>query len=256
MRYGLIGEHLSHSWSKIIHEQIADYTYDLIPLTKEEFKTFMTERNFTALNATIPYKQDVIPYLDEIEENARKINAVNTIVNRNGKLYGYNTDYTGFIYTLKNNKINVTGRKCIVLGNGGASKAIITALNNLGASQIIVVNRSQKDDYVISYEECYEKHFDAAIVVNTTPAGMYPLYLDQKSIDLTRLKGLQAVIDIVYNPLETLLLKEAKSLGIIAVNGLEMLVAQAKYASEHFLDCKISDSVIPKITDSLSKEMS
>lgn len=255
MRYGLIGEKLSHSWSKVIHEQLADYTYDLIPLSREEFVTFMEEKAFAAINVTIPYKESVIPYLDSIDPTAAQIKAVNTIVQRDGKLYGYNTDYLGFIYTLKQHAIDVTDKKCIVLGNGGGSKAVIAALQTMKAGEIIIVNRSKKGD-AISYEECYQKHTDAEIVVNTTPAGMYPLYLDQCPLDVTRFSKLQAVIDIIYNPLETKLLASARSNNIQTVNGLEMLVAQAKYAIELFLDQSLNDECIPPIVHQITLEMS
>lgn len=254
-RYGLIGEKLNHSWSKIIHEQLAPYTYDLIPLTQEEFTSFMEKKNFTALNVTIPYKEAVIPYLDEIEDTALEMKAVNTIVNRNGKLYGYNTDYLGFLYTLDQNQIHVEGKKCIVLGNGGASKAILAALKQRNAGSIVIVNRSIKGN-AISYEDCYQYHTDASIIINTTPAGMYPLYLDQCPIDLAKFSQCEAVVDIVYNPLKTKLLQQAEDLMIPAVNGLEMLVAQAKYAIEHFLDTSLNDSCIEEITKQLTKEMS
>ena len=254
MRYGLIGEKLGHSWSKIIHEQLADYTYDLIPLAKDEFIPFMEAREFSAINVTIPYKEAVIPYLDVIDDNALSMKAVNTIVHKDGKLYGYNTDYLGFIYTLEQNHIDVTGKKCIVLGNGGANKAVVAALHTCNAGNIIVVNRSLTEN-VISYDECYEKHTDADVIINTTPAGMYPLYLDQKPLELTRFPHCKAVIDIVYNPLQTLLLKEAAQLGMHAVNGLEMLVAQAKYAVEYFLDVTLEESIIASITNSLTDQM-
>ena len=249
-RYGLIGEKLNHSWSKIIHEQLADYSYDLIPLSKEEFPQFMESRNFTAINVTIPYKEAVIPYLDQIDEVALSMNAVNTIVNKAGVLYGYNTDFLGFLYTLEQNQIDVRDKKCIVLGNGGASKSVIAALQKKDIANIIIVNRSIKGE-AISYEECYEKHIDAHIIINTTPAGMYPAHLDQKPVDLAKFTNCEAVIDIVYNPKQTLLLKEASHLGIKAVNGLEMLVAQAKYAVELFLDIKIEESRIKQIVDTL-----
>ena len=124
MRYGLIGEKLGHSFSKIIHEQLADYTYDLIPLTRDELDAFLREKQFSALNVTIPYKETVIPYLDEVDNRAQKIGAVNTVVNRNGRLCGYNTDFYGFRYLLQKNGIDVADKKALVLGKGGASKAL------------------------------------------------------------------------------------------------------------------------------------
>lgn len=254
MRYGLIGEKLTHSWSKIIHEQLAPYTYDLIPLSKEEFKEFMEKKEFTAINVTIPYKEDVIPYLDEIEPTAKEMNAVNVIVNKNGKLYGYNTDYLGFLYTLKTHDVKIKDKKCIVLGNGGASKAIIAALRKEQAKEIIIVNRSIKGD-AISYEDCYHSHTDANLIVNTTPAGMYPLHIDECPLDLSKFPNCEAVIDIVYNPLTTKLMKQANELHIPTYNGLEMLVAQAKYAIELFLDQALDESLIATTTSNLTNQM-
>lgn len=249
MNYGLIGEKLGHSFSKIIHEQLADYTYNLIPLTKEEFKIFMTKKDFKSINVTIPYKQDVIPYLYYIDENAKSIGAVNTIVNKEGLLYGYNTDFTGFLYTLNHNNIEIKNKKVIVLGNGGASKAIIAVLKYLKAKEILIVYYKENPN-TITYEECYNNHTDADIIINTTPVGMYP-NTDKSPIDLDKFKNCKSVVDIVYNPLKTKLLIQAEDLNIKAVNGLEMLVAQAKYAVEYFLDKKIDDNLIDKIYKNL-----
>ena len=121
MRYGLIGEKLGHSFSKEIHEKIADYTYDLIPLTKHEFHTFMKQKDFAAINVTIPYKKDVIPYLDEMDMQAKSIGAVNTIVNKNGKLIGHNTDFDGFLYMVRHHNIHMKDKKVLIIGNGGAA---------------------------------------------------------------------------------------------------------------------------------------
>lgn len=254
MRYGLIGEKLGHSFSKIIHEQLADYTYDLIPLTREELDKFMTEKQFSALNVTIPYKETVIPYLDEVDAHAEKIGAVNTIVNRDGKLKGYNTDFYGFRYMLQNNGIEVAGKKALVLGKGGASKAVIAVLEELGASDILTVYYKENPE-TITYEDCYANHSDAEIIVNTTPVGMYPK-ADDCPIDLSRFPNLSGVADVVYNPLRTQLIVEAQKRSINAAGGLEMLVAQAKYAVEIFLDTKIDDKRIDDINASLVKERS
>ncbi|MBQ8733967.1 MAG: shikimate dehydrogenase [Anaerotignum sp.] len=254
MRYGLIGEKLGHSFSKIIHEQLADYTYDLIPLTREELDKFMTEKQFSALNVTIPYKETVIPYLDEIDAHAQKIGAVNTVVNRNGKLTGYNTDFYGFRYMLLNNGIDVKNKKALVLGKGGASKAVLAVLEELGAKEILTVYYKENPK-TITYDECYANHSDAEIIVNTTPVGMYPK-ADDCPIDLSRFPDLSGVADVVYNPLRTQLIVEAEKRGINAAGGLEMLVAQAKYAVEIFLDTKIADSRIDEINADLVKERS
>lgn len=247
MDYGLIGEKLGHSYSKIIHEQLTDYQYEIHPLSKEEFPLFMKEKNFKAINVTIPYKRDVIPYLDILDEKAKKIGAVNTIVNDNGKLTGYNTDYDGFYYTLVENQIDVRGKKVLVLGNGGAALAVLAVLNTLDAGQILIV-KYKEEDGCITYEEAKQQHFDASILINTTPVGMYP-NCDVSPIDLRPYQSLEAVIDVIYNPLETKLLMQASERKIKTVNGLSMLVAQAKYAVEHFKDCKLSDELIRPIYD-------
>lgn len=246
MKYGLIGEKLGHSYSKIIHEKLADYTYDLCPLTREKFPVFMERRDFTAINVTIPYKKDVIPYLDSMDENAAAIGAVNTIVNRDNKLFGYNTDLPGFIYMVKQNGISMQGKKVIVLGNGGAAQAVKAAVRKLGASDMIIVGHRVMKEGLITYEECFEKHSDAKIIINTSPVGMYP-DTDASPVDLTHFSQCEAVLDIIYNPLTTKLTAQAEQLGMVGVTGLEMLVAQAKYAVEIFLDISLDDSIIAKI---------
>jgi len=248
-RYGLIGEKLGHSYSKPIHEQLADYTYDIIPLSKEEFHPFMQAHDFAAINVTIPYKQDVIPYLDEISDAAKAIGAVNCIVNKNGRLCGHNTDYAGFLYTLRNNNIKITGEKVLVLGNGGAAKAIVAALESLNPKELITV-KYKEEPGVITYEQAEQMHADASLIVNTSPIGMYPK-VDASPMDIAPYKALTAVVDIIYNPTTTKLLAQAKERGITAVNGLEMLVAQAKYAVELFLDTEIPDTKIEEVMETL-----
>jgi shikimate dehydrogenase len=242
VRYGLIGEKLGHSYSKVIHEKIADYTYDLIPLSKEEFKDFMRKKDFKAINVTIPYKQDVIPYLDELDPLAQEIGAVNTIVNHSGRYIGYNTDFFGFQYMLEHNGIRIKDKKCLILGSGGTSRTVAAVFKYLGASQVLIVSR-QSSDTTISYENCYTYHTDAQIIANTTPQGMYP-NIDASPIDLSAFTRCEAVIDAIFNPLETKLTLQAKTLGMKGVTGLEMLVAQAKQAIEYFLDSKLEDHII------------
>lgn len=252
MDYGLIGEKLGHSFSKGIHEKLADYTYHICPLSKEEFPTFMKNRSFKAINVTIPYKCDVIPYLDEMDENATAIGAVNTIVNKNGKLIGHNTDFSGFLYMIEHHKIAIEGKKTLVLGNGGASKAIIAVLRKLNAKEIIIVDIIKTNDS-ITYEECFANHTDAQVIVNTSPVGMYP-NVDASPVNLALFKQCESVLDIIYNPLKTKLTLQADQLGMNAVNGLEMLVAQAKYAVEFFLDKQISDDTIDPIYQEIEKD--
>jgi len=254
MEYGLIGEKLGHSYSKIIHEKLADYSYELTPLTREEFHAFMQSRPFRGINVTIPYKKEVIPYLDELDPAAQAIGAVNTIVHRDGKLYGYNTDCPGFLYMLRRTGISAAGKKALVLGTGGGAQAILAALRMKGADPILSVSRTGKGG-AITYEECARLHTDAQIIVNTTPVGMYP-HMDASPLDLTPFTTCEAVLDIVYNPAETKLTAQAKSLGMKAATGLSMLVAQAKYACELFIDQALDDSLIDTITEELQHEFS
>lgn len=260
MEYGLIGEKLGHSYSKVIHEMIADYTYDIHPVAKNDFDTFMTNKPFKAINVTIPYKQDVIPYLDDIDDNAKSIGAVNTIVLENGRYIGHNTDYAGFMYMVKKYRVDVEGKKILVLGKGGASKAIIAVMNNLKAAEILTVYYRQAPD-CITYEECINNHTDADIIINTTPVGMYPNCNDTP-LDLTPFYRCQAVLDVIYNPIETVLVKQARTMGMISATGLDMLVAQAVYASEYFQNKKLCASndeytqLIDSISDKIAKELS
>ena len=247
MEYGLIGEHLGHSYSKLIQEKLLDnYTYEIQEVSKEDLDSFMKKREFKAINVTIPYKQAVIPYLEEMDQAARKIGAVNTIVNRNGKLYGYNTDYYGFRYMVETHGISLKGKKVLVLGNGGASQAIQAVVHDLGACEMIITYLILKDN-VISIEEAYKNHTDVNIIINTTPMGMYPK-VHGIAVDLSKFKKCEAVFDCIYNPQDTEFTLQAKERGIkVAVTGLEMLVGQAKRALEFFKDIEIEDKQIDRI---------
>lgn len=245
MEYGLIGEKLGHSFSKAIHERIAPYTYDLCPLSKDAFARFMEQRNFQAINVTIPYKQDVLPYLDEIDEHAQAIGAVNTIVNRNGRLIGHNTDFSGFLYMVRHHNIVMKDKKVIVLGNGGASKAIQAVVQHEQAGSMVVVDIVASEQ-TITYEACYAQHTDAHIIINTSPVGMYP-NITSTPIDLSRFPSCTCVMDVVYNPILTKFCFDAQELGMQRVNGLEMLIAQAVYAAEFFLDKTFDETIIDTI---------
>jgi shikimate dehydrogenase len=244
MEFGLIGEKLGYSYSRIIHESFGLYPYELRPLSREDFPVFMKQRDFKGINVTIPYKRDVIPWLDEMDESARAIGAVNTIVQKDGKLIGHNTDFSGFRWMLKKNGIQAEGRKALILGTGGASAAILAALQAEGASEIYFVSRSGKDG-ALTYQEAAQKHADARLIVNTTPVGTFPK-VDASPLDLTPFVRCEAVADIVYNPAETRLTAQAKSLGMTAATGLDMLIAQAKYAAEYFLDRPLPDELMEK----------
>ena len=253
-KYGCIGKKLTHSFSKEIHAKLADYAYDLIELTEEEIAPFFEKKDFAAINVTIPYKQTVIPYLDSISEVAERIGAVNTIVNRDGKLYGYNTDYYGMKALIERVGIDVTDKKILVLGTGGTSKTACVVAADLGAAEILTVSRRKTDKY-ITYEEAVCEHKDADVIINTTPSGMYP-DCESRPIDIRSFTQLIGVIDAVYNPLCTNLVLDAKQSGIPAEGGLYMLVMQAVVAAERFLDITIDKEIVERVFASVyaSKE--
>ena len=253
-KYGCIGKKLTHSFSKEIHAKLADYAYDLIELAEEEIAPFFEKKDFAAINVTIPYKQTVIPFLDSISTVAERIGAVNTIVNRDGKLYGYNTDYYGMKALIERVGIDLTGKKVLVLGTGGTSKTARVVAADLGAAEILTVSR-RKTDYYITYEEAVQEHADANVIINTTPSGMYP-DCESRPIDIAEFTQLIGVVDVVYNPLCTNLVLDAKQRGIKAEGGLYMLVMQAVVAVERFLDTTIAKEVTDQVFASIyaSKE--
>ena len=232
MEYGLIGEHLPHSFSPEIHKRIGDYKYEIKELKPEELGAFLKNRDFKGINVTIPYKQAVIPFLDEIDEAAKEIGAVNTIVNRDGKLFGYNTDFGGLKALFKHTGISVFGKKAIILGNGGTSKTAEAVLKNLGAQTVLRTDLLPGEN-VITNEEAVLRHSDAKILVNTTPCGMFP-NLSGMASDPADFPKLEGVIDVVYNPLKTDFIQRAQNLKIPSGGGLYMLVMQAILAAERF----------------------
>ena len=245
MEYGLIGEHLPHSFSKEIHESLTDYTYELHEVAKDELDAFLKAKDFRAINVTIPYKQDVIPYLDEISPSAETIGAVNTIVNRGGRLYGDNTDQTGMKLLIRKLGLDLNGKKVLILGTGGTSRTAQYVVRSLGAAEIRTVSRSGKDGS-ITYADAAEQHADAQIILNTTPSGMFP-NPDAQAIDLRPFRKLEGVVDVVYNPLRTQLVRQALQLGLPAEGGLYMLVGQAVAAVEIFLDRKLETDALDRV---------
>ena len=252
--YGLIGGKLGHSYSKIIHEQIADYTYDLLPLpTEAEARVFMEKRAFTAINVTIPYKQFVIPYCDVVDPKAKAIGAVNTIVNRDGRLYGYNTDYAGFSYLAKAHGVDFADKTVLILGTGGTHSTVAAVCRDGGARQILTASRTGRDGALLYSEAMHRR--DVQIIVNTTPCGMYPK-VGQCLIDPKAFPRLEAVLDVVYNPFRTELLLRAEDCGVTAAGGFEMLVAQAVFAAEHFTGSTLdTDTLIPTISRRLRHQL-
>ena len=252
MKYGLIGEHLTHSFSKVIHEKIADYVYEIKEIEPQNVDAFMKFKDFLAINVTIPYKETVMPYLDYIDKSAEKIGAVNTIVNKNGKLYGYNTDYPGMMGLINKIGLTIKDKKVLIIGTGGTAKTATAVTSDMGAKEIIYVYKS-KTDNAYSYDEIYKHHTDTEIIFNTSPVGMYPKN-DGIPIDLTKFPRLEGVLDVVYNPLKTNLVIEAQGLGIKAEGGLYMLASQAICAYEHFMDTKASDTLCDTIYNEILSE--
>ena len=244
-KYGCIGKKLTHSFSKDIHARLADYKYELIELSEKEVENFFEKKDFSAVNVTIPYKETVIPYLDEISDIAKRIGAVNTVVNKNGRLYGYNTDYYGMKALIERVGIEISGKKVLVLGTGGTSKTARVLASDLGASEIFTVSRKKSEEY-ITYEEAVTLHSDAEIIINTTPSGMYP-DCDSRPIDVFTFDKLCGVIDAVYNPIRTNLVLDAMEKGVKAEGGLYMLVMQAVVAVEKFLDTEISRKIADEV---------
>lgn len=248
MRCGLLGRKLGHSYSPQIHGYLAAYSYELFEKEPEELESFLKGGTFAGINVTVPYKKDVIGYLDELTDRAKKVGAVNTVVCRNGKLIGHNTDYFGFETMLKSSGLTVEGKKCLVLGSGGASNTVVAVLNEQGAN-VVIISRSGENNY-----SNLQLHKDASLLVNTTPVGMYP-NVGISPVELDHFPALEGVLDVIYNPARTKLLLDAEKRGIPAVNGLLMLVAQAKEASEWFSNTTICDDKIAEIHKILRFQM-
>lgn len=252
MKYGLLGEKLSHSFSAEIHKCLGGYDYELIEVEKKDLDLFLKRRDFSAVNVTIPYKQDVIPYLYYISDMAKSVGAVNTVVNRDGRLYGYNTDFLGMRALILKNGIDLKDKKVLIAGSGGTSKTALAVAKDLGAREIYRLSRSPEGG-LISYGQAEKLHSDADVIINTTPAGMYPK-IAGAALDINKFPRLCGVIDAVYNPLRSELVQKALDKGIPAEGGLYMLVAQAAYACEKFIDTEISVNEIDRVFKKLEKE--
>ncbi len=232
MKCGLLGEKLGHSFSREIHEKLGRYSYELLEVAPDELDAFLARRDFDGLNVTIPYKQAVIPYLDGISPRAERIGAVNTIVNRGGKLFGDNTDFAGLAALLGRMELTLAGRTVLICGTGGTSKTASAVAEHLGAARVVRLSRNGREG-AVTYEAARAQYADADVLINTTPAGMYP-DVEGLPVELSWFPQLSGVADVVYNPLTTRLVRTARERGIPAENGLYMLVAQAVAAAEVF----------------------
>ena len=248
MRCGLLGRMLAHSYSPAIHSRFGNYEYCLFEKEPEQLQAFLQSNEFDGLNVTIPYKTAVIPYLDELTPVAKAVGSVNTIFRRNGALVGHNTDFAGFQHMLKKSKLDPRGKKCLVLGSGGASKVVIRVLEGAGA-QVVVISRSGENHY-----GNLSMHKDAAIIVNTTPVGMYP-HVGVSPVDLDLFFQLEGVLDIIYNPARTALLLDASRRGILTMDGLWMLVCQAAEASTVMTGTPITEEKMVEVYGILRRQM-
>lgn len=251
MQYGCIGERLGHSFSKQIHAELADYQYELCELSRDELPRFFAEKRFSGINVTIPYKETVIEYLWALDEQAKSIGAVNTIVNRDGRLYGYNTDFYGMSVLIERIGVPLHGKKVAVLGGGGTSRTACAVASALGARTVLRVGRQEREGS-ISYERLLSEHRDIQYIINTTPCGMYPYPEGREgmraaAVDVGDFRSLLGVADAVYNPLRSQLVLDAQKRGIPAMGGLVMLVAQAVRAAELFLDRRLPEDSIDRI---------
>lgn len=248
MRIGLLGEKLSHSFSAIIHNYIYEkynlnLSYELFEFSKNNiasFKNFMLDNNVIGANITIPYKTYFLDKIDFLSERAKKISAINLIYQKNGKFYGDNTDYCGFEYTLLKNDINVSNKKCFIIGRGGASFAVKKVLEDLGA-EVNLLYRENKFSKIN-----FPKNIDGYLLVNATPVGMYP-NVDNCLVDKEFLKNFSVAIDLIYNPLETKFLNLAKGCGLKTINGMDMLIEQAIKTNEILFEKNFSKELNEEI---------
>ena len=248
-KFGLIGGKLGHSYSPLIHGKFGEYPYELLEVQEEALPAMLANEAYGGFNVTIPYKKTVMAFCDVLSDTAKAIGSVNTVVRgEDGKLYGYNTDYDGFRYLLRVNGIDVKGMKCMVLGSGGASLTVQAVLKDLGASEIVVISRSGENNY-----ENISRHFDSEIIVNATPVGMYPNN-GRAPVNIDDFHSCRGVVDLIYNPNRTKLVLDAMTKSIPAAGGLEMLVAQAKQASEFFQNTEIEDEAMENALDEVRSE--
>ncbi|MBQ2842002.1 MAG: shikimate kinase [Clostridia bacterium] len=247
--YGLLGRKLGHSLSPQIHSHLCDYEYKLYPMEPECLDGFFADKSLKGFNVTIPYKIEAFNRCDERSETAQKIGSVNTVIRRaDGTLFGDNTDYFGFLYMAKKCGCDFKDKKILILGSGGASLTVQHVARDEGAKEIIVVSRSGENNY-----SNISLHYDADVIVNTTPVGMYPGN-GERLIDLSKFSRCKKALDLIYNPARTVFLLDAEKLGIDCINGLYMLVAQALRAAEIFTGKSIPLSRIDEIYDAIISE--
>jgi shikimate dehydrogenase len=250
IKYGLLGERLSHSYSKIIHNRLGNSGYELFSVDKTNLEKILTAREFAGLNITIPYKKHAVAFCDRLSDTAKAVGSVNTLVFENGELVGHNTDYAGFSYMARRAGISFERMRVLILGSGGTSLTARAVASDEGAKEITVISRSGEANYGNIH-----RHFDCDILVNTTPVGMYPDN-GRSLVNLDNFTNLRGVIDVIYNPLRTALLFDALERGIPCTNGLSMLVSQAGFAHELFFNTRVDDKTVQNVLSSVERDMS
>ena len=253
MRYGLIGEKLGHSFSRLIHTELTSDPYELREIPRENVDGFIKSRDFLGINVTIPYKETVIPHLDFIDPVAERIGAVNTVVNREGKLFGYNTDAYGLAALIRHIGLELSGATVAILGTGGTSKTARAVAESLGAAEILTVSRTARGG-AITYDELYADAERVNVIINTTPVGMFP-NTESSPLDISAFHALTGVADAVYNPLRTRLVLAARERGVAAEGGLYMLVAQGVRASEIFHNTSYPAGTVERIYKKLLRSI-
>lgn len=250
LEYGLIGAKLGHSMSPEIHAHLGDYAYDLVELPEDALSDFLTQADFKGMNVTIPYKKAVIPFCTQLTERARAIGSVNTLKRlADGTLLGDNTDYAGFLALVHESGLDVRGKKCLVLGSGGASLTVVAVLRDLGAGSVVTISREGVDNY-----SNLDRHADAALIVNATPVGMSPHCDASPLASLDGFTKLEGVLDLIYNPAVTNLMQMARARGLVAVNGLTMLVVQAAEAASLWFDRPVNKAICASLRRELAKK--
>ena len=251
--YGLLGWPLAQSFSQDIHQRLADYSYAYFEVPPDSFAEFLTQRSFRAMNVTIPYKEAVIPYLEGMDEGARACGAVNVVVNREGKLYGYNTDVLGMEEGLRRAGFSLAGKSALILGTGGTSKTAAYVLAKLGARRVRKVSRTGREG-ALTYEQALDLDKDVDFLINTSPVGMAPDPMDRLAIPPSAFSKLEGIYDVVYNPLRTPLVIQGEKEGIPSVGGLYMLALQAFYAARLFLGQDLDRTKADRVFQDLMAE--
>ena len=249
MKFGLLGRTLGHSFSPRIHSALGNTNYELFEREPSQLQEFFADPELQGINITIPYKVNALEACDVVDPRAERIGCVNTMVRKDGKWHGYNTDYDGFVFTLQHAGIDVAGKECIILGDGASSATVHVALEDLGAKNIVHLSRKTAP----FYGDAPNYYETAQIIINCTPIGMYP-HNPANLIDITQFSKLEGVVDLIYNPRRTILLLQAEMMEIPHCDGLPFLVAQGVEAANHFHGESFGTKEIEQILRDMRRE--